>query len=100
MGRVSADGRSHYGVALREGKAQLNKMVAQVITPMGSPLAIEDMSRGKCFMTALAFDGANITVTVDRKELSVVDSDLSAGTIGLATIDTDAAFDNIVVYER
>ena len=99
LGRVSPDGLTYYGGAIRNGVAQLYKSVAGVVSPLGDPVPIQPMLVGTAYIMSLELNGSSITLKVDRQLVSeVTDTEIASGTVGLATVDTNGAFDNIAVY--
>jgi len=99
LGRMSEDARSFYGVMLSGSDAQIFRAVEGSLTALGDPLPISPVEAGRSYIVSLTFVGSQIRLEVNRRRAApVADSVLTHGRIGLATVGTAAAFDNVAVY--
>lgn len=94
-GRVE-DGNNRYSIGFNRGKLNIAKKVNGKDTPLYS--ADYSVEVQKPYHLRIEFEGANIRLYIDQKlEASVQDSSLTKGKVGIATYNTSAQFDNIVV---
>ena len=100
MGRASADGKTFYAALLTDSTAQLFKSADGKMTAIGDPIAISPMTPGKAYLVRLQFKGSTLQMWVDGVMGAVVrDTSIKSGCIGLLTMSTQAAFDNVAVYK-
>jgi hypothetical protein len=100
MGRASADGKTFYAALLTDTTAQLFKSADGKMTAIGDPIAISPMTPGKAYLVRLQFKGSTLQMWVDGVMGAVVrDTSIKSGCIGLLTMSTQAAFDNVAVYK-
>lgn len=98
-GRVSADGGTYYTAILAGSTARLFKVENGALTALGPSLPIDPMTPNKSYIVGLRFQGSLIQMTVNgRSTPPFSDTSIASGRFGLATDNTSAAFDNVVVY--
>ncbi len=96
LGRVSADGRSFYGVMIADGKAWLVRSVDAQITPLGEAADVGPAIDGRAYLTRLEISGDTIFARVNGVNLGpVVDSAIATGSVGLASSGAQVSFDQI-----
>ena len=99
LGRSSSNGKTTYGVQLRNNQAQLFKTINGAKTLLGKTIAIDSMAAGKSYIVRLTLKGSTLQMAVDGVTgARVTDSSITQGYIGVITGATAATFDDIVMY--
>src|SRR5436305_855087 len=65
LGRSSSNGKTTYGVQLRNNQAQLFKTINGAKTLLGKTIAIDSMAAGKSYIVRLTLKGSTLQMAVD-----------------------------------